>query len=397
MDGLLRHLAGDAIVGILAFQVVVLLVVFSNAAVLVRPRARRAISGARADAEQPRVSLLVPARNEAANVAACVRSLLSQRYPQFEILVLDDRSEDDTRAILERERARDGRLVILTGEEPPPGWTGKNWACHQLSLAARGEVLLFADADTVFEDPDAVGRIVAALQASRADLLSGLPRQTLGTLGETLLVPLFYWAFLGFTPLAVGLVWRRATFARAVGQLMAFRRGAYDAVGGHAAIRGSVVDDLDLARRVAGAGLACRILDATTIVSCRMYRGGREAVAGFGKNLFAAFGFAIVPYAFVWGWLAFAYLTPIAMLALHAALPARVPAEPELLAATISLSLVQWTFTYARLRLPAWPALLYPLTFVAFLAVAVRSFVDGVFRRATWKGRAVERPPTRWV
>lgn len=390
IEGLVQHLTGDAIVGILAFQAVVLLVVFSNAAVLVRPR--RTGSGT-----QPLVSLLVPARNEAANVGSCVRSLLAQAYPRLEILVLDDRSEDDTRAILERERVRDARLVVLPGEEPPPGWTGKNWACHQLSLAAHGDVLLFADADTVFFEPDAVDKTVGALQASRADLLSGLPRQALGTPGEQLLVPLFYWAFLGFTPLAAHLLWRRAPVARAVGQLMVFRREAYDAVGGHAAVRGSVVDDLDLARRVAGAGLACRILDATSIVSCRMYRGGREAMAGFAKNLFAAFGYAILPYAFAWGWLAYAYLTPIAILVLHAALPTRVPAQPALLAATIALSLVQWTFTYARLRLPLWPALLYPVTFVAFLAVAVRSFVDGVFRRATWKGRAVERPPTRWV
>jgi hypothetical protein len=153
----------------------------------------------------------------------------------------------------------------------------------------------------------------------RADLVSGLPKQLLGTLGETVFVPLFYWAFFCFTPLAAGLVWRRAAFTRAVGQLMAFRREAYDAVGGHAAIRASVVDDLDLARRIASAGLACRIVDATGIVSCRMYRSGREAVAGFGRNLFAAFGYAILPYAFVWGWLAFVHLAPIALLALHVA------------------------------------------------------------------------------
>jgi chlorobactene glucosyltransferase len=343
------------------------------------------------------VSVLVPARNEAVNIRACVRSLLAQAYPRLEVLVLDDRSEDDTRRILEEERARDARLVVLTGTEPPPGWSGKNWGCHQLSLAARGEVLLFADADTVFFDPDAVEGIVHTLQGDRADLVSGLPKQHLGTLGETVFVPLFYWAFFCFTPLAAGLVWRRAAFTRAVGQLMAFRREAYDAVGGHAAIRASVVDDLDLARRIASAGLACRIVDATGIVGCRMYRSGREAVAGFGRNLFAAFGYAILPYAFVWGWLSFVHVAPMALLALHAAMPERVPADPALLAASVALSAATWTFTYARLRLPIWPAVLYPLTFVAFLVVAVRSFVDGVGNRAKWKGRHLGRPPTRWV
>jgi hypothetical protein len=118
-----------------------------------------------------------------------------------------------------------------------------------------------------------------------------------------------------------------------------------------------------------------------------MYRSGREAVAGFGKNLFAAFGYAILPYAFVWGWLTFVHLAPVALLALHAACPSACRPTPPLLAATVALSLVHWTFTYARLRLPVWPALLYPLTFVAFLAWRIRSFVDGVGRRATWKGR----------
>ena len=391
IDALLAHLAGDALVGIVAFQVVVLLMVLSNAFALARPGRDR--PGGRA----PSVSLLVPARNEAANIRACVRSLLAQAYPNLEVVVLDDRSEDDTRTLLELERVCDGRLVVLTGEDPPAGWTGKTWACHQLSVAAQGEVLLFADADTIFAEPGAVLGIVRTLQTSRADLLSGLPRQVLGNLGETLLVPMFYWALLSFTPLAVARVWRRAPFARAVGQLMAFRREAYEAVGGHEAIRGSVVDDIDLAKRIGSAGLTVRIMDATEIVRCRMYRSGREACDGFARNLFAAFGYAILPYAFVWGWLGFVALAPIAVLALHLAAPMRVPAEPGLLAATVALSLGQWLVSYARLRLPLWPALLYPVTIVAFLAVAIRSFVDGVRRRTTWKGRPVPRPPTRWL
>jgi chlorobactene glucosyltransferase len=380
-----------ALVGILAFQVVVWIVVVSNALALERPRRDR--NGG----PQPLVSLLVPARNEAAHIGACVRSLRAQTYPHLEILVLDDRSEDETRALVELERGGDTRVVVLRGSEPPTDWMGKNWACHQLSLAAKGEVLLFADADTVFFQPDAVQRIVGAMIASRAELLSGLPRQVLGTVGETLLVPIFYWALFSFTPLALARVWHRAPFARAVGQLMAFRRPAYDAIGGHAAIRGSVVDDIDLARRVARAGLAWRILDATEIVRCRMYRGGAEALRGFGKNLFAAFGYAILPYLFAWGWLTYVHLAPVVLLALDAAVPHRVVADSALLILVIALSLGHWTFVYARLRLPIWPALVYPLTFIGFLAMALRSFAEGMDRRTTWKGRRVPRPPTRWL
>ncbi len=395
-EAALGFLAGDALVGIVAFQAGVLLVVLGNVFLLTRP------ARGRIGAPTPRVSLLVPARNEEANVGACVRSLLAQTYPDLEVLVLDDRSEDGTRAILEAEQsaataAGDQRLVVLTGEEPPAGWTGKNWACHRLARAARGEVLLFADADTVFVDPDAVGGIVGSLEASRADLMSGLPRQVLGTPGEALLVPMFYWALFSFTPLALARVWRRAPVARAVGQLMAFRRDAYDAIGGHAAVRGSVVDDIDLARRVARAGLTWRLLDATDLVTCRMYRSGREAADGFSRNVFAAFGSAILPYVFVWGWLAYAVLGPVAVGALHLAWPDRVPIAPGWLLATIALSVAHWGLVHARLRLPVGLALAYPVSFAAFLAVAVRSFVDGVRRRTSWKGRALERPPTRWL
>lgn len=391
IDAVLTYLAGDAIVGIVVFQGVVMLVVLGNALVLIRPPRRRDA------APTPRVSLLVPARNEAANIGACVRAALAQTYPDLEVIVLDDRSEDGTGALLEAERARDDRLVVLAGEEPPDDWTGKNWACHQLSVAARGDVLVFADADTAFTDPDAVRALVAAMHAHRVDLLSGLPRQVLGTLGETLLVPMFYWALLSFTPLVMGVAWRRPMFATAVGQLMAFRRAAYVAIGGHAAVRGEVVDDIALARRIAGAGRVARVMDATDLVRCRMYRSGREARAGFGKNLFAAFGYAILPYGFVWGWLGFVFLEPVVMGALHLASPARVPVEPSVLTATIALALVHWAIVYGRLRLPLGPALVYPVTMVLFLGVAFRSFVDGVFRRSTWKGRRVARPPTRWI
>ena len=128
-----------------------------------------------------------------------------------------------------------------------------------------------------------------------------------------------------------------------------------------------------------------------------MYRSGREAVDGFTKNLFAAFGYAILPYAFVWGWLAYAVLAPVVLAAVALASPGRVQVETALLTATIALSFLHWGLVYVRLRLPLWPALLYPLTFVAFLAVAIRSFVVGVRRRATWKGRPLARPPTRWL
>ncbi|NTW28871.1 MAG: glycosyltransferase [Coriobacteriia bacterium] len=390
-DEILRYLTSDCIKGFIVFQAAVLLIVLSNSYVLRRVGRHSPV------AEKPHVSLLVPCRNEEANIRACVRSLLAQTYSHMELIVLDDQSNDDTRTILEEEQARDPRLLVLSGAALPSSWTGKNWACHQLSIAARGDILFFADADTVFVAPDAVEKIVSTFEGERADLLSGLPRQVMRTFGEKVLVPMFYWAFFSFTPLVAGLVSRRAAVARVVGQIMVFRRDAYLAVGGHAAIRHSIVDDIDLAKRVRKAGLVCRVMDATAIVSCRMYRSGREACDGFSKNLFAAFGYAVLPYAFVWLWLGFVFCEPVVMLALHMAHPDRVPVRPMLLVTTVVLALVHWIFTHIRLHLPVWPACLCPLTMVAYELVALRSLVDGLGGKTTWRGRSISKPPVRLI
>jgi len=389
-DGLLQYFTDDAIRGYIAFQVIVLLIVASNAWLWRRMR-RHPAPGA-----PPTVSVLVPCRNEEANAAACLRSILSQEYPALEVIALDDHSQDGTLAVLEAERNRDSRLRIVWGDELPDGWTGKNWACHQLSQEARGEVLFFVDADVVLR-PHATMALVGAMHAERAGLLSGVPKQELRTMGEQLLVPVFGWSLLSFMPLVAGLISPEAGMPAALGQLMLFTRDAYEAVGGHAGVRTGLVDDLDLARAARTVGVASRLADATTLATCRMYRSGAEAYRGFRKNLFPAFGSALLTYLFVWIWIAFFYLEPLVVLGLG--LAGLIPASPSpaLIATTVGLALAQWLFVYWRLRLPMWPAVLYPVTVLAFEVLVVGSLVDGLRRRTTWKGRSVEGPPVRLV
>lgn len=383
----LRFFYTENLIGFIIFQIVVLAVLFSNSLVMTRLRRHRLKSS------PPLVSILVPARNEAANILRCVRSMLGQRYARFEVIVLDDRSDDGTAELLSSER--DVRLTVLRGRSLPQGWTGKNWACHQLSGAAKGDILFFADADTVFE-PDAVEKVAAVMLGENADFVSGFPSQVLVTFGEKLLVPIFYWAFISFTPLAANLSVRRSRVTRAIGQMMVFKRSAYEAVDGHASIKGSVIDDLDLAKRMRRLGLTCRMMDATDIISCRMYRNGREAYEGFNKNLFPAFGYKILPYFFVWLFVGYAYIAPLIWLGMHLALPGGLPLPVWLLYATIALSMLQWVFSYTRLRLPVWLAVFYPLVISAYEVLAVGSFVNNLRRKTCWKGRQITRPPIRW-
>ncbi len=249
--------------------------------------------------EAPLVSILVPARNEAGNIARCVRSLLNQDYPNFELLVLDDNSEDATSSIVEMLGAPtedpQRRLRLIKGEELPEGWLGKNFACYQLFEAAKGEFLLFTDADTS-HSVNALSSAVAAMYVEDAQLITFFPLQQTLMLGERLAVPLLQIFTYGLLP--TFLVPRNPSpaFSAANGQFMLFTRKAYEHIGGHQAVRGVVLEDVVLGRRIKQAGFKLLLPDGRDAMTCRMYRSNGEVWRGFSKNLFAFFNFQL-------GWL----------------------------------------------------------------------------------------------
>ncbi len=374
---------------LIVFQVLLLVVILSNIALLRRAR-QHALPP-----RWPRVSILVPARDEAGNIRDCARSLLAQDYPDFELLVLDDQSSDGTRVILDALATDDARLRVLVGSPTPENMLGKNWACAQLARQAGGELLLFTDADTRHA-PGALRALVAALLGENADLLSGFPRQEVGSWGERLLVPFFSWATLAFIPLWLAYRLRLPALSSAVGQILLFRRAAYEQIGGHTALGLSPVDDLALARHVKASGLRWRLAAVADLVTCRMYRSGREAFEGFSKNYFAAFGSRLLPFLFVFAWLLMLFWLPFVLLVLRTlGADSGVPVEALLLCA--GLGLLTWMLPYIALRLPARLALLYPLVVLASAVVALRSLVLSITGCATWKDRAVAPTGWRWL
>ncbi len=225
------------------------------------PRLKRP---APAGARQPFVSVLVPARNEAAVIEGTVRRLLAQNYPDFEFILLDDNSDDGTAALARAAANGDARLRIINGKPLPSGWAGKNWACHQLGQAAQGEILLFTDADTVWA-PDGLAAVVDEMQRGRADLQTVWPTQITETWSERLTVPNIALVVLGYLPVLATHYIPLAAFGAANGQVMAFRRTAYDAIKGHEGVAAEVVEDVKLARRIKAAGLRLRMADVLSI------------------------------------------------------------------------------------------------------------------------------------
>ena len=382
------YLTHDLVIHIILLQAIILLVFLSNARRLHRARNHAS------PLVYPKVSILIPARNEEINITDCIRSLLAQDYPCFEVLALDDGSRDATCSILEQIASTQPKLKVLIGSPPPEGCLGKNWACAQLAQKAQGDLLFFTDADTLHQ-PQTLRTIVTALVGEKADLLTGYPRQEMLTWGEWLLVPFFSWAVLCSIPLELGYRLSLPGLSNAVGQMMMFRRDAYHAIGGHKSISSSIVDDLMLARRIKAAGLRWRVMHITDLITCRMYHNSREAFMGLTKNLFAAFDFRVLPFTFAFLWLAIMFWEPLVVLVLLV-LGLAPQAQAGDLAICIGLSFLLWLIPYMELGLPLRLATLYPITILAAIGVAFQSLRLSLSGGLTWKGRNINRSRWKW-
>jgi chlorobactene glucosyltransferase len=346
---------------------------------------------AAAPPDAPLVSIVIPARNERRNVERCLRSMLAARYPALEVLLVDDHSEDGTGDVARAIASTDPRLRVLESPPLPPGWFGKQWACATGAHAARGDILLFADADTE-QAPDLLPRAVNAMRALDADLLSVAGRQELGTFWERLLQPqIFAMLFLRYGGTEGVNRARRPENVIANGQCFLVRRTAYDAIGGHEAVRENVAEDLMLAQATLRAGRRVRFILGPDQLSTRMYTTLPELIEGWGKNVYAAgrhtvpfgaVGRALFPILLVVGPMFSLLPVVVAVLALVGVMPGALAWSATATAAT----LLWWVLVYRQLEEPAYYALLYPLGSVVLLYIYVRAILRG--RRVVWKGRA---------
>jgi len=364
--------------------IVVVLNTLNNLRLLRRPRPP-------AEWRDPQlVSVLVPARNEERNIGRCVRSLLAQDYPQLEILVLDDDSSDGTAAIVEELAQEDGRLRLLRGEPLPANWHGKAYACYQLARAARGEWLLFTDADTEHAH-HCLSATVRMAQQEGADLLSLFPEFTAEGWWERLILPVIPFALLAGLPLPLVHRLRPPRAAIALGPFMLFSRRGYWHCGGHAAVQTDLVDDLGLARQVKATGRRMIMADGLGLMRVRMYTGLREIWHGISKSLFATLHYSLPALAAAFIAVAAAFPGPFAFLA--AGLWRGETSRVWIGLPVLQIVLV-WLAPLAvarRMRMSRGMAFLRPLAMIVVMGIAVHSAWCARWGQGTvWKGRSYQ-------
>jgi len=329
-----------------------------------------------------RVSVLIPARNEAASIEAAVRSVAASRHPVHEIVVYDDLSTDATPAILERLSREMPQLRVVKGFGLPDGWIGKPHACHQLARHATGDVLVFIDADVSLTE-EAVERIASLLD--RADVATAVPRQRTETFAERLVMPLLHLTYTSWLPQVLVLASQDPRFVAANGQLMAMRRQTYDDLGGFGSVRHEIVDDVAFCRHAKRSGKRVVFADGDRIATCRMYTSAREVWEGFSKNIYEGIGGSPAALVAILAVHAFFFVLPY--VALSYALIAGEGSWVAPAAAGVMGNVTLRTLLALRYRQPISGLLLHPLSIAALCAIAINSFRWSTAGRLRWAGR----------
>jgi len=379
-------LAASAVCGCLA-----LLLVVVNLALT--PRLSQAAGPA---GPTPRVSVIIPARNEERAIAAAVESQLAQDYPNFEVLVVNDRSTDQTGAILEALARQNPRLRIISGADPGPGWLGKPHASWLGARESSGEILLFVDADVRYH-PLCLREAVAFLEGRSADFVALLPRMEAEGFWENVLMPYIIGAFFAGAGILAN-VDRPRWVAAGGGAGNMIRRSAYESVGGHEALKASVVDDVALALRVKRSGLRVRVVRAEDRVAVRMYRGFREVWDGFGKNvayLFEGFTGALL-LLLTASWFAVNIMPPAFLL--FALLGGKVSRLDLALAACgTALPILARVVLAVAMGDPLWPSFTHSIMAAVWAGITCRSLIQRVvLKRLTWRGREFDARAARF-
>ncbi|MCA9288575.1 MAG: glycosyltransferase [Phycisphaerales bacterium] len=359
-----------------------------------------AVAASTQSPDAPLVSVCVPARNEEANIGACVRSLLAQDMRAIEVVVYDDQSTDATPGILAGLAAEDPRVRLAQTSPLPGGWNGKQHACWRMSAAACGRWLLFTDADMRFE-PACLRTALEQGAARGVGLLSTFPRQIVGSIGEALLVPMIFFLLFSYLPMGRMRRTRDPSASAGCGQFLLVRRDAYEAAGTHEAFKDSMHDGIMMPRAVRRAGFATDLFDATGLCSVRMYRGLGQTWRGFAKNAYEGLGsvgllvFLTVLHVLghVLPWLVVIGAGVLLVSGPTGAWPLGLgdPWAGLLALLAIAIAVAQRAMLAVAFRHPIWIAVVHPVGVAMMTLVQWHSFALHITGRRAWRGRVQGR------
>ncbi len=358
------------------------------------------------EGDRPLLSLLIPARNEERNIEACLDCVLAAveravaSGAEIEVLVLDDRSEDATAQLVAPRAAAHPRLRLLAGDDLPPGWMGKSWACHQLARHARGRRLLFLDADARLE-PDALVRVCETGAPLERGMITGFPRQVVRGAMERLVVPLMAFTIACHLPLRFVSRSADAKFAAAHGAFILIARDTYDACGGHEQFRHHLVDDVMLARAVKRVGHPLELIDVTDLINMRMYETAGEVWRGYKKNIFPGMGRNHLVFLLIFLLYAAMYIAPFIVFIYSLLSYTVFPETASIVAqAPIANTILIWSggayllgvlikaiIDYKN-RIAWWHAFFLPVAILMMLLIMLDSWRTSISgQKYEWKGR----------
>lgn len=325
----------------------------------------------------PRVSILVPARNEEAAIGQLLESVEKIHYPDYEVIVCDDHSSDNTDEILNWFSGEDERVHWFLGEQLPDGWLGKNFACYQLAQKATGKYLIFLDADVELSR-DAITRAVAFFQKKNLSLLSVFPQQKMESLAEWMIVPVMNWILQSLLPMMLAEKTSFPSLSAANGQFMMFERENYHQYQWHSRVKNQPVEDIRLARMVKSQGLKMTVLLGSYDIYCRMYHHWGEAVQGFSRNIHEYFGGS--------RWL----MTLFGILVICGPFVVWVAMGGPYLLLFIALVIFnRFLVALAARQNIFWSLLLHPVHMISFVAIAFNNILRRIKKETTWKGRKI--------
>ena len=338
------------------------------------------------DKPEKLISVLIPARNEEQKIGLCIKHLLSQDYTNLEILVLDDESIDNTGDIVSS--FNDSRVRLIKGQPLPDGWTGKNWACHQLSQNANGEFFVFSDADTTL-GKRVLTLALIALKTKKLDLVTLVPRRVTSNISERFMFPFIDWAIFCWLPMKLAYRSQNPQFSATYGQFMLFKRNSYFAIGGHGAVRDTNLDDFELGRLIKEQNFKWFLMHGKSQVVTLPYDDNLSAVRGISRSIFPALHYRLsllLVMSFVLIIIGFIPLVTLVfeIFASDRSITGIAISFISFVSMAISWGVVCNTLGHNRVL-----ALLFPVSILFMIVIAHHSLVSNVLGLTDWKGRGL--------